>query len=68
VLSGEHRVRTVCTRLGQLRRGPDTGGGSEWKDGDTLACSAIHRAKHQGCGTRDTLCMIWELWAECRVH
>jgi hypothetical protein len=23
----------------------------------------FHRAKHQGCGTRDTLCMIWELWA-----
>jgi hypothetical protein len=59
VLSGEHSVCIVHACPAPKR--------AEWpdsqrvfgKDGDTLACSAIHRAKHQGCGTRDTLCMIW---------
>jgi hypothetical protein len=62
VLSGEHSAH-VCTRLSSSEAGPDTGGGvlERWGH-SSVQCNSSCKAPGE-CGTRDTLCMIWELWA-----
>jgi hypothetical protein len=63
VFSGEQGAH-VCSHLVSSKQGwiPEGGGGC-WKDGGTPTCNAVHHAMHSGRGTRDTLCVIWELWA-----